>query len=63
MMATEGDVAIVTGAAQGIGKCITKCLLSEGYQVGTNTNCMYHSVKRLCYNYKMLLLFTLTTII
>jgi len=35
MMATEGDVAIVTGAAQGIGKCITKCLLSEGYQVGT----------------------------
>lgn len=35
MMATDGSVAIVTGAAQGIGKCITKCLLSEGYQVGT----------------------------
>ena len=45
MMETEGCVAIVTGAAQGIGKCITKCLLSEGYQVGTNTNCMYHSVE------------------
>ena len=33
-MSTEGNVAIVTGAAQGIGRAIVTCLLSQGYQVG-----------------------------
>jgi NAD(P)-dependent dehydrogenase (short-subunit alcohol dehydrogenase family) len=32
-MSTEGNVAIVTGAAQGIGRAIATCLLSEGYKV------------------------------
>jgi NAD(P)-dependent dehydrogenase (short-subunit alcohol dehydrogenase family) len=32
-MSTEGNVAIVTGAAQGIGRAIAMCLLSEGYKV------------------------------
>ena len=33
-MSTEGNVAIVTGAAQGIGRAIVTCLLSQSYQVG-----------------------------
>ena len=32
-MSTEGNVAIVTGATQGIGRAIATCLLSEGYKV------------------------------
>ena len=32
-MSTEGNVAIVTGAAQGIGRAIATCLLSQGYKV------------------------------
>lgn len=32
-MTTEESVAIVTGAAQGIGKTIATCLLSQDYQV------------------------------
>lgn len=32
-MSTEGNVAIVTGAAQGIGRAIATGLLSQGYKV------------------------------
>lgn len=37
-MDESGNAAIVTGASQGIGKSIAKCLLGRGYKVGVLLN-------------------------